>query len=129
MALIGIAALALSEKIAKAQAISPREVLQRYGFVDENGDGINDLTRDADNDGIPNCQDPDWVRPQDGSGYANRHGHKRQNGVVQNRRQGGARHSEFRYLWNRHLGDGTGMCDRTSLKGRLGRRAISGNSR
>ncbi len=25
--------------------------------------------RDADGDGILNCDDPDWVRPADGSGY------------------------------------------------------------
>ena len=25
--------------------------------------------RDADGDGIPNCLDEDWVRPQDGTGY------------------------------------------------------------
>ncbi len=33
----------------------------RRGFVDENGDGINDLAVDSDGDGIPNCQDPDYV--------------------------------------------------------------------
>lgn len=27
--------------------------------------------RDADGDGIPNCLDPDYVRPQDGSGFGN----------------------------------------------------------
>jgi hypothetical protein len=39
-----------------------------HGFVDENGDGINDNLRDADGDGVANCQDSDWVRPMDGSG-------------------------------------------------------------
>lgn len=38
------------------------------GFVDENGDGFNDLAPDQDNDGIPNGQDDDYVRPLDGSG-------------------------------------------------------------
>jgi len=38
------------------------------GFVDENGDGFNDLAPDADGDGIPNGMDPDYVRPLDGSG-------------------------------------------------------------
>ena len=37
-------------------------------FIDENGDGINDNFRDHDGDGIPNFKDPDWVRPQDGTG-------------------------------------------------------------
>lgn len=36
-------------------------------FIDENGDGINDNYRDHDGDGIPNYQDPDWQKPQDGN--------------------------------------------------------------
>ena len=31
------------------------------GFVDENGDGINDLSLDADGDGVPNGMDPDYA--------------------------------------------------------------------
>ncbi len=38
------------------------------GFVDENGDGFNDLAPDADGDGIPNGLDPDYVKPADGTG-------------------------------------------------------------
>ena len=37
-------------------------------FVDEDGDGFNDLAPDADGDGIPNGLDEDYVRPEDGSG-------------------------------------------------------------
>ena len=37
-------------------------------FIDENGDGFNDLAPDIDGDGIPNGQDADYVKPQDGSG-------------------------------------------------------------
>lgn len=37
-------------------------------FIDEDGDGFNDLAPDADGDGIPNGLDPDFVRPQDGEG-------------------------------------------------------------
>ncbi len=48
-------------------------VRTRLMFVDENGDGINDFARDHDNDGIPNCQDPDWTPPEDGSGYMYRY--------------------------------------------------------
>ena len=46
------------------QALSRMKVL----FVDENGDGICDFALDHDGDGIPNRQDPDWTRPQDGTG-------------------------------------------------------------
>lgn len=38
------------------------------GFIDEDGDGYNDLAPDADGDGIPNGQDEDYVRPEDGTG-------------------------------------------------------------
>ena len=42
---------------------------QGRGFVDEDGDGINDLARDHDGDGLPNGQDPDWVKnKRDGTG-------------------------------------------------------------
>jgi hypothetical protein len=37
-------------------------------FIDEDGDGFNDLAPDADGDGIPNGLDPDYVRPEDGEG-------------------------------------------------------------
>jgi len=45
-------------------------------FIDENGDGFNDLAPDADGDGIPNAYDEDFVRPQDGSGagFGGKHG-------------------------------------------------------
>jgi len=34
------------------------------GFVDANGDGVNDNALDSDSDGIINCQDEDYVRPE-----------------------------------------------------------------
>jgi len=37
-------------------------------FIDENGDGFNDLAPDDDGDGIPNGMDPDWQPPADGRG-------------------------------------------------------------
>lgn len=56
-------------------------------FTDQDGDGICDFFTDHDNDGIPNCQDPDWAKPQNGTGnqyqkgniggtaqFGNRHG-------------------------------------------------------
>ena len=42
-------------------------------FVDENGDGYNDNAPDADGDGIPNGQDPDYV-PVGNGGQGPRHG-------------------------------------------------------
>ncbi len=37
-------------------------------FIDEDGDGFNDLAPDADGDGIPNGLDDDYVRPRDADG-------------------------------------------------------------
>ncbi len=45
-------------------------------FIDEDGDGFNDLAPDADGDGIPNGLDPDFVKPEDGDGLMNRYAHK-----------------------------------------------------
>jgi hypothetical protein len=56
----------------EVQTKNQDRVRNRILFVDENGDGISDFARDHDNDGIPNCQDPDWTRPEDGTGYMNR---------------------------------------------------------
>lgn len=53
---------------AAAQDDGPRQAGGVCGFVDEDGDGFNDLAPDADGDGIPNGQDPDYVKPADGSG-------------------------------------------------------------
>ncbi len=38
------------------------------------GSGTYMQTRDADGDGIPNCSDPDWTRPLDGTGFGAHHG-------------------------------------------------------
>ncbi|MCU0275396.1 MAG: hypothetical protein MUF02_00810 [Acidobacteria bacterium] len=76
--------------------LTQKNILQRYGFIDENGDGINDLARDSDNDGIPNCVDSDWARPQDGSGYMNRFGHMHQNA---NHKNGGLNNYSYSHQW------------------------------
>ena len=65
------------------------------GFVDENGDGYNDNAPDQDGDGIPNGQDDDFVRPEDGSGRMNKSGNGNGSG----------------------LGMGSGDCDGTGPKG------------
>ena len=37
--------------------------------TDSDGDGVNDLAPDHDGDGLPNGQDPDWVKnKRDGTG-------------------------------------------------------------
>jgi len=83
----------------------------RAQFVDQNGDGINDCLRDHDNDGIPNRQDPDWTRPQDGTGVKNQFG--RQNGESWNRGSFRGQQGPF----------GTGVCDGSGPKGKAkGRR-------
>ena len=77
----------------------------RAQFVDQNGDGINDCLRDHDNDGVPNRQDPDWTRPQDGTGLKNQFGRK--SGEGWNRGTFRGQQGPF----------GTGVCDGTGPKG------------
>ena len=47
------------------------------GFVDKNGDGINDNAPDDDGDGIPNSLDPDYTGPKshrNGRGFVDENG-------------------------------------------------------
>lgn len=72
-----IALLSLLGTAVFAQDADPVEPGQGHGngvcqFIDEDGDGFNDLAPDADGDGIPNGLDPDYVRPEDGTGSQNR---------------------------------------------------------
>ncbi len=92
----------------------------QYRFVDENGDGINDLFRDHDGDGIPNCQDSDWTKPKDGTGNKGRFGTAGAGGAVgikqgfrgraQGMTGGAGRGGGQRAL-------GGGVCDGTGPKG------------
>jgi len=41
---------------------------KQQGFIDVDGDGYNDYAPDQDNDGIPNGQDEDYIKQNDGSG-------------------------------------------------------------
>ena len=97
-------------------------------FVDENGDGICDVFRDHDNDGIPNRQDPDWNRPQDGSGFKNGQGAQNAQNRLGNRNAfkgangqafRGANGQNFsnRSFRNNSGGLGNGVCDLTGPKG------------
>ncbi len=89
------------------------------GFIDLNGDGINDNAIDSDGDGIPNGQDPDYVKPQDGTGQ--KFMHKNQNKLLNSNKfmyknqykfsgsnQGTANQlkNKFGHTWG--PGDGTG---------------------
>jgi hypothetical protein len=96
-----------------------------YGFVDLNGDGINDNAIDSDGDGIPNCQDPDYVRPQDGSGRKMMKGRtvKFGNGgygpTDGTGNQGIGPKDGTGY--GPGTGSGTGICDGTGPKGKMQR--------
>jgi hypothetical protein len=95
-------------------------------YNDENGDGICDVFRDHDNDGVPNCQDPDWQAPKDGTGYktpARATAAGARLGAAGGGFRGGNMlgNAAFRKgLGGRGLG--TGVCDGTGPKGNLTRR-------
>jgi len=90
----------------------------RTMFMDQNGDGINDFYRDHDNDGLPNCQDPDWTRPEDGSGYRNQFGRKGPETRFDNHRYGFAGQKWSNSSFRQGLGGlGAGVCDGTGPKG------------
>jgi hypothetical protein len=99
----------------------------RTQFVDQNGDGINDLYRDHDNDGIPNCQDPDWAPPQDGTGYKSGQGSRKGGAAVQaGNRQGFLGKTGFSNRSFRNSLAGTCLCcpgcDGTGPKGKIVRK-------
>jgi hypothetical protein len=115
-----------------SQALTRYRVQNRFEvrpmYVDENGDGICDVFRDHDNDGIPNRQDPDWIRPQDGSGYQNGQGGQNAQNRLGNRNafmgengqafkgDNGQRFGN-RSFRNNNGGLGSGVCDLTGPKG------------
>jgi hypothetical protein len=117
--LLAALAFAATEKEPTAP-LTQQTILQRYGFIDEDCDGFNDLARDADNDGIPNCQDPDWVRPRDGSGYQSKYGYKHKNA---NKQSGGPNAYSYNYLWNNNWANSNGpnLCNPTAPNNSQGR--------
>lgn len=101
----------------------------QFRFVDENGDGIADVLRDHDGDGVPNGQDPDWTRPEDGTGYQDRNRFGRgtdgagQSGPLAGQANRAAfGKGSFRGGLAGTTGLGTGICDGTGPKGRMIRR-------
>ncbi len=65
--------LVLMTGVAAAQGFGPGGGSGVCGFIDEDGDGFNDLAPDADGDGIPNGLDPDFAKPEDGTGSQLQH--------------------------------------------------------
>lgn len=70
------------------------------GFLDEDGDGFNDLAPDHDGDGIPNGLDPDYEKPEDGTGL-----------MRQLRREDAGQFGEgsgnmYMYMWSHGYGPG-----------------------
>jgi hypothetical protein len=117
----------------KVQAKAEFRHRNRIAYVDENGDGINDLAKDHDGDGVPNGQDPDWVKPQDGTGYKeqNRNGRTDGAGMAQGQKTGQAAKAGFGKgsfrtgMQGAGRTAGAGVCDGTGPKGaaqRKGRR-------
>ena len=70
-AVLTLAVLVLSSQAIFAQTCDSTGVGQgnrNLTFVDANGDGVNDNAPNHDGDGIPNGQDPDYVRTGTGRG-------------------------------------------------------------
>ncbi len=82
LVLLGAMALAVVLFLAAPQTFSQTDAQHGNQFVDENGDGYNDNAPDADGDGIPNGQDPDYVKigVGKGKGAAKDSGFKDENG-------------------------------------------------
>lgn len=76
------------------------------GFVDEDGDGFNDLAPDADGDGIPNGLDEDYVAPENGAGMMKRWG---QDDIFGGSFGAEAQGNLYRYEVNSHFGTGDHM--------------------
>jgi len=109
--------LGLGLVAGSAFAQSTNRVKTRAMFMDQNGDGISDLLRDHDNDGIPNCQDADWTRPQNGTGYQSRNGQGGERMGAGNGLHHGWSSAEFRGQGLSKGPFGTGVCDGTGPKG------------
>jgi len=95
LAITAVIAFAVSP--AAAQGFGPGDGTgDDCTFIDENGDGFNDLAPDADGDGIPNRFDEDYVKPEDGSGAQ----HQKGRGLAEPMGNANA--------WRHGLADGTG---------------------
>jgi len=90
-------------------------------FVDEDGDGICDLSRSGQLQGTPNPKKPEWAENKENKSYQ----HKNENNASSDQNQRRFSHREEN-TWNRqspkqnrtNFGSGTGVCDQTGPKGR-----------
>ena len=131
MLIIGVGvSIAADSPPAQDQNAAQERVASRFQnrtlFVDENGDGICDYARDHDGDGTPNCQDPDWTRPEDGTGFKNRRADNSGQNQLGNRKgyHGGNPWNSQSFRQNK-ANFGSGTCDGTGPKGK-GRRGGRG---
>lgn len=109
MLAIAIGILVAGQAVSFAQ----EKVREEVRFIDEDGDGINDVLKDHDGDGIPNPQDPDWKGPQDGEGRMGS-----QVGRVERASFGKGAFRGGRPGWA-GLGTGTGISEAAGPKGRM----------
>lgn len=107
-----------SAQAAEANMKNLNSPPMRILFVDENGDGVCDYFRDFDNDGIPNCQDPDWNRPQDGTGNQFRRGNRGGADSFRQRNGFGGGNGMSNQAFRHQQGPmGNGVCSRTGSQG------------
>lgn len=69
---VGVVAIAGNGFGENAEWSAPASDAGDCGLREAGDCALNE--RDADGDGICNAQDPDWVRPADGTGYGQREG-------------------------------------------------------
>ena len=111
--MISLAALTiLFAAAAQAQDFGPGQGNGVCQFIDEDGDGFNDLAPDADGDGIPNGMDPDYVKPEDGTGSGNQYKWAYAYGELVKQMFGQAEQKAMGVDGSGHWGpgDGTGEC-------------------
>ncbi len=129
MALLVFSVMAVLAPSTQAQTCDSTNT----NFVDLDGDGFNDNAPDHDGDGIPNGQDPDYIKQaKDGTGQQkgklNRTGtgdgtgDGTMNKFQKKNRFGNANSTKFQSRANRGSGSqaagtGTGVCDGTGPQG------------
>ena len=105
--LIALLTFALVLGASNAEAVTgPIYGLSSFGWA-----------RDADGDGIPNGLDPDWIRPEDGTGYQMKHGIYSPTacssfGIDQSRQT-------FQYRWLHHVKNPDAEADQIRGRDRL----------